>query len=177
MPPLQTHPPTGPLAWFGVYPQALPGRVMPPEKTGKRCASTKPGRTGQRAALDTIRQAIPAAIWTRSPATAPHLVGPAGRQQRNRPVCCRNVPSRVAMRCTRDAGAEQVLAQCRPSCFRPAGDSSLLTCPMAGKPQGGHTQRDAARRRAARASPRRAGERMTWICCATTCRVSPSPTA
>lgn len=108
---LQTHPPTGPLAWFAVYPQALPWPEGDAYQAGEAVSvdwHTGPQRAAFDAALDTIRQAIASGDLYQVNYTAPLLGQLEGSAAALFAALQRAQPGGYALHL--DTGAEQVLS-------------------------------------------------------------------
>mgnify|MGYP003590699029 FL=1 len=161
---LQTHPPTGPLAWFGVYPQALPwpeGDAAQAKEAVHVDWHTGPQRTGFDAALDTIRQAIASGDLYQVNYTAPLLGQLEGSAAALFAALQRAQPGGYALHL--DTGAEQVLSVSPELFFDWQGDS-LLTRPMKGTaPRGATPEQDAAHAAALRASPKERAENVMIV--------------
>ena len=161
---LQTHPPTGPLAWFGVYPQALSWPEGDASQAGAAVRvdwHTGPQRAAFDAALDTIRQAIASGDLYQVNYTAPLLGQLEGRAAALFAALQRAQPGGYAVHL--DTGAEQVLSVSPELFFDWQGDS-LLTRPMKGTaPRGATPEQDAAHAAALRASPKERAENVMIV--------------
>jgi para-aminobenzoate synthetase/4-amino-4-deoxychorismate lyase len=161
---MQTHPATGPLAWFAVYPHALPWPQGTVPLTGESAQvdwHTTPTRAGFDAALERIGQAIARGDLYQVNYTAPlygHLDGSAADLFA---ALQRAQPGGYALHL--DAGAEQVLSVSPELFFDWQGDS-LLTRPMKGTaPRGATPEQDAASAAALRASPKERAENVMIV--------------
>ena len=161
---LQTHPPTGPLAWFGVYPQALPWPEDPVPQAGEAVSvdwHTGPQRAAFDAVLDTIHQAIASGDLYQVNYTAPLLGQLEGSAAALFAALQRAQPGGYALHL--DAGAEQVLSVSPELFFDWQGDS-LLTRPMKGTaPRGATPEQDAAHAATLRASPKERAENVMIV--------------
>ena len=162
---LNTHPPVGPLAWFGVHdaPQSWEGGVP---QVGAGWAEvdwhTEPPRDAFDAAMAHILQAIRAGDLYQVNHTAPlqgHLQGSAAALFA---ALQRAQPGGYAMHLD-TGGAEQVLSVSPELFFDWQGDS-LLTRPMKGTaPRGTTPAQDAAHAATLRSSPKERAENVMIV--------------
>ncbi|OQW87597.1 MAG: aminodeoxychorismate synthase, component I [Rhodoferax ferrireducens] len=169
---LQTHAADGPLAWFGVFENALPWPM--PEHPDPAAASLPPTSVQWRsplqraafdAALETIHQAIAAGEFYQVNYTAPLLGEFAGSPAALFERLQRAQPGGYAAFI--DTGAEQVLSV-SPELFfdwdgNPAG-GHILTRPMKGTaPRGSGPEQDAALAQGLTESPKERAENVMIV--------------
>lgn len=160
---LAVHAPDGPLAWFGVYAQALPWPADAPDEDDKTRVKWHSGlsRSDFNAAMARMHQAIAAGDLYQVNYTAPLHGDFSGNAKTLFQRLHRAQPQGYAAFI--DTGFEQVLSV-SPELFFDWQDGQLLTRPMKGTaPRGNSVEEDAALAAALVASPKERAENVMIV--------------